>query len=742
MVNKKSEIEKIDRCISELVYEKIQLKKAYNYYHCIRDAEQFRHLEENYGLGTPTSVTFTPLIKKHIDVLVGEYLELDQDLQVTCKDNETISNIMRDKQLKIDEELYKYLKKYLQNAIVNILLNAEQPVNDPFVEKEMQQIKESVEQNFISEYEIAAQNILEYIKHSRDIDLKNKLRIMFTDLLVTGICYYRVKPSNDKDSMIFEVLDPLNTFIERNRNEFYLNRSRRAVIRKWMTREQIIEEYGDDLSDEAISQLDEESGRRSYDESAVFLHIERNLDTVDGQNSYAGMFRNDGILGGLEATPLFPWDHEGLFNYNNARVFPVYECQWMEWDKKKQKTILHEGVKIGNEIYIAKGECEYSIRSKTCPEKCTLNLNGMFFNDRNGQPFSLMLTTMDLQDKYDMLLFFRDNLIATSGTVGDWIDVASLPSFLGDEMTERLQKWKAYKKNSIALYDSNQEGGQLINTTFNGYDDTIKTDAIQAIQLAIDSIEQQASSITGVFAEKLGQIQERDAVSNVKVGIHQSTLLTKQYFFAMDQMYREVNYDLLNLAKFVYKHGMNGTIILGDRLVKTFTALPEHYTVTDYDIHIQDSSEVYKLKDNIQMLNTEFIKAQMVDPLMAVDILSAKNITALRKAIEKALKNQKAENDLQGQLKQQVEQLTEQNKQLQKQFNDSQNEVKRLQSQVDASTQAQIELDKKRVAIEEQEVRDKKDYNDKQIEVKKEQLLVEIQQMNDGNPYNDKVHDV
>lgn len=39
-----------------------------------------------------------------------------------------------------------------------------------------------------------------------------------------------------------------------------------------------------------------------------------------------------------------------------------------------------------------------------------------------------------------MLIYYRDNLIATSGTVGDWIDAASLPSWLGVEMPERLEK--------------------------------------------------------------------------------------------------------------------------------------------------------------------------------------------------------------------------------------------------------------------------------------------------------------
>ena len=47
------------------------------------------------------------------------------------------------------------------------------------------------------------------------------------------------------------------------------------------------------------------------------------------------------------------------------------------------------------------------------------------------QPFSLVLACANLQDKYDLLHFFRDNLIANSGTTGDWLDLSVLPTALG-----------------------------------------------------------------------------------------------------------------------------------------------------------------------------------------------------------------------------------------------------------------------------------------------------------------------
>ena len=252
--------------------------------------------------------------------------------------------------------------------------------------------------------------------------------------------------------------------------------------------------------------------------------------------------------------------------------------------------------------------------------------------------------------------------------MGDWLDAAHLPTFLGEEMPERAQKWLAYKKQGIAWYDSSQEGTQMLNTTFNGYDDTLKAQAIQAFQMVLESIEQQACSITGVFQEKLGGIQQRDAVSNVKVGIRQSTLLTKQYFSAMDLMYKEVNYDLLNLAKIVFKKGITGTLINGTRLNQIFTALPEYYTMTDFDIHIQDSTETFHDKENLKATSIELIKSGQVDPTMIFNIMTAKNVGELKEYIEDAVQSRKQENDIVSQLQQQLQQMQQQAQQLQQQL--------------------------------------------------------------------------
>jgi hypothetical protein len=47
--------------------------------------------------------------------MVGEFLGTPILPKITCKDKETISNIQREKQLKINAEIVDYLKHHLQN---------------------------------------------------------------------------------------------------------------------------------------------------------------------------------------------------------------------------------------------------------------------------------------------------------------------------------------------------------------------------------------------------------------------------------------------------------------------------------------------------------------------------------------------------------------------------------------------------------------------------------------------------
>ena len=237
----------------------------------------------------------------------------------------------------------------------------------------------------------------------------------------------------------------------------------------------------------------------------------------------------------------------------------------------------------------------------------------------------------------------------------------------------------------------------------------------------------------------LAQYEQRDAVSNVKLGVTTSGLLTKQYFDYMDTIYKEVNYDLLNLAKLVYPNGMQGVIVMGDRYSQIFTALPEHYTVTDFDIHIEDSTATFRDRETINALSTELVKAGFADPEMIVNIVEDKNMTELKRYVEQSMKIKKEESSMVQQLQQQLQQSDQQIKEFEKQNQQLQSQLSQLQNQANQIEQAKIEIEQQRVELDHEKVKNDKTYQDQTIEVKKQQLQAQVAQMFDQNPYNDKI---
>lgn len=380
-------IKNIDRAIVELVYDKHQIIKAYNYYHGKRDPEQFRHLEENYGIGTPTAVEFIPLVRKHIDVLVGEYLSVPTLPKVSCKDSKTLSIINNEKKEFLNTSLTKELNKYIKDILISLEKGDEVGEKMPQYNKIIEDLKQK-EVSYISKYEIAGQNIIDYCLKSQAVDFINKRRLILLDILVSGTCYFQVIPSEADTNVNFRILNPINTFVDRNPNSEYLKESGRAVIREYLTKQQILKQWGHLLSKDEIDELDslEEFG---FDGTTTYL---RSYDSV------LSNYQTDGILGGFEVTTLVPSEinHSKYF-----RTYPVYYVEWLQADKENGEYISnrYEGVRIGSSIYIPTGKSKNMVRSADNPKTCSLSINGIFFGNRNGDPISLILSTANLQDR-------------------------------------------------------------------------------------------------------------------------------------------------------------------------------------------------------------------------------------------------------------------------------------------------------------------------------------------------------
>ena len=716
-----------DNICNTLVYDKDYIRKAYNCYNGKMDKDQYRFIEENYGIGSPTSVEFIPLIRRHIDRLIGEHLSNKIKPKVTCKDSDTLTNIFKEKQRKIYESELNRIKNSLYDSLEAIFDPSYKRKLDAS-DEELAKLKHDIDKDFISEYEVSAQHIINFFMQNRDINLSYKFKTLFLDILVAGQCFYKVSVANQGETPDIEVLNPTDVFYERNVHSPFIKDSTRAVVRRYLDKQQILSRYGSKLSDEDVKEINTKLINYSdYNSNVVYVRTE-----------------SGGLVSGTGVSTIDEYNSE-VQDRRSYDLYPVYDIEWIstnkyedENGKTRYRMDRYEVTRIGQDIYICSGKDEEVIRSIEHPDRCTIKLNGMSYSDRNGQPFSLVLATKTIQEKYNILFYHRDALIASSGIKGDFLDVAQLPQFLGKTPQERLMKWTGYKRKlGVALINTAQDGSQSnLNTIYKGYDDTLDGNAINALQMAITQLEEVCSSITGVYRESLGSIEQRDAVTNVEVGIKQSNIITKQYFNLMDNIIAEVLKDAVNAAKVSYKDGMVGSIILGNKLQKVFTVDPKHFSFTDYDIHIADNSDVVKDMQKIEAMTYEFIKAGNIDPSVIIEGVTSESISDFKYDLLKSINKQKEEAGQSNQMMQQIQQYEQELKNAQK-------EIQALTKKASDFEQAKLKLEaeknKNQYEVQKESNKYTKEKIDNEKEIQDKRTDIELGQLFDGNPYNNKI---
>ena len=205
----------------------------------------------------------------------------------------------------------------------------------------------------------------------------------------------------------------------------------------------------------------------------------------------------------------------------------------------------------------------------------------------------------------------------------------------------------------------------------------------------------------------------------------------------MDLIICELLMDGLNQAKKTWKHGLTGTIVLGEYQQRIFTALPEYFTLTDFDIHIISSSQIMEEMERTKAIIPELVKGGVMPPEAIIECLSAKGYSDLKHKVTRAIKQQKEENNVLQQLQQKVEESGKQVQQLQQELEKAQKQIKQLDEQ-------RLQLEQHKIQLEYQvdnfKAQTERTYRENWYEVEKRKVEIEAAQLFDGNPYNDKVN--
>lgn len=668
----------IDYWIANLVREKAWIKTFRNYYSGVRDKAEFQHLTDNFGIGSPSSLNFTPLIKPRIDALLSQVESETFTYMATCIDDKTIDIIAEEKKSKKIAEIEGAVQAYSKAAVKAFKSNPEDTGQPPSeLSTTLDKISSKYGTNYLSDFEIAAQDVLKYFETETHLDLKQKLKQLALDVLITGECHFRVVVDRVGADPKLIIIKPENMFYNKNTNSQYYDTSDASVHREYKTRKEVLHEYGKYMSKEQKEYI---YGDRARVRTARSLRSGMDLELYYGDED----------------------TYQGQKSYSMLDTLEVYHVEWKalnkvkltDEDKKDEEQVeggyqsdvqtygyrmdRYEGVRISGSVYVNCGKSSHVPRSESRPYDCQLSYNGIVYNDRGGKPFSLVGAMKDLQDVYDLTLFYRDNLIANSGVPGSRINIAGIPRQLGNEFMERLMKFIALKKNGFELIDPTEPGSQLFNH-YGEFDGSVNGQSLQGINVVLQTMERQADLIAGTNQQMLGQIAERDAVGNVKTGIQQSLMINQDLFELIRTNQKRLLIDMLNNAKIAYKKGKKASYIAGSESY-VFSIAPDKFCYSDYAISISYSSKDVAKITELKTIAKEYAKSGLISPDVLTKAIMSDSVTEINRIIAEAWAISKLENDELKQAKQQVEEFDKQMKQMQQELATAQQQVKSFES--------------------------------------------------------------
>lgn len=721
-------MENLDYWIRSFVRDRNTIRTYRNYYAGVRNDAEFAYLTENFGLGTPSKLNFTNLIKPRIDALIGQTLKEATIFKVACLDDKTISVLEEEKKSKLLTQATQAVDAFVQ-ANMAAGANQDQQQGASALTQSLGKLKDKFGTNYLSDLEIAAQDVLKYFNQSVHMGVKQKLKQMALDLFITGQCYYRVYCETIGSDPILEVIKPENIWVNKNTNDQYEEDSTDAMVRReFWSRKEVIRKLGKYMDKEQKEELFGETTRLSTGRV-----IRQGID-IESTDMSDEVYRHQKSYSMADTLEVFhvEWKTLTEVKMTQEEIDNNVSADGYQTDvKKTYRTDVYEGWRVGGTVYVNCGKRTISPRSQGTPLDTTFSYGGVSYNDRGGKPFSLVGAMKNLQDIYDLTIFYRDNLIANSGVAGSRINIAGIPKKLGNSFMERLQTHMSLKKNGWELIDPTEQGAHLFQN-YGDFDNSVNGSSLQGLENVLQSIEKQADLLAGVNQQVLGQISERDAVTNVKQGIIQTLLINEDMFELLRSNNKRMFTSLLNTAQVAYSKGKKGSYIAGSEAY-VFQVNPEQFSLTDFAIDISYSSNDEVKLQTMKELAKEYIAGGLLDPKSLTHIILSDSATEVKEIVDKAWVQQQQTQQAQGEGAQQVEQLQQQIQQLQNELSKAQSQLQSNGNSVDQFKQKELETKQKessdKMDIERQKLENEKNAKERELQIKQELVQLEREQM-------------
>jgi hypothetical protein len=656
----------------------------------------------NENLTFPASMQHYDIISPSLMSLIGEEIKRADNFRVVAEDADSISR----KERMLTEKIKYLLKEQLMSEIDPENVD---PNNKPTSLEELIKYEKYNSSDYI---EITANKMLAYLK--RNLNTKYLFSKGWKDALIAGEEIYWTGISNGEP--IARRCNPPDITVVLDGDSDFIDDAIAVVETRLLSPATILDEYGDELKSSEIDELEELvksiSSRGTAIRGPLILPQFSSTDPgyANFNNTTNGEVRL--VINGLIRVVRVEWmsmEKVGILKYpdENGQIQEVqvdetfkltpelkeqgWEVEWF-WINEPW-----EGIKIGDRIYTAIRPKVNQRRKLDNPYYSKLGYSGLIYNATNSVSVSFIDRMKPYQYLYNILMYRLELAFASDMGKIFLMDLAQIPRSEGIDLDQWMYYLKAMKIGFINSHEEGKRGsrqGHISN--FNQFQsiDMSLSNTIQQYINSLEYIKNQVSFLTGISAQRLGEIQASEGVGNVNNSLAQSSNITEYYFNAHDEVKRRVYTSLLECAKIAWREGKKVQYVLDDLGIELLNIDGLDMENTELGVFLSNSQKDKEVIDTLKGLFQSALQSDKANLSDIASVIGKDSIQEITKLLEQREK-EKLERDQQNQqqqLKVEQDQITIQNKIHEEQLADKQSDRELQQYIADTNNATKIQV--------------------------------------------------
>jgi hypothetical protein len=660
-------------------------KKDYeNYllYNGVFDPKQFEYITDTYGITSPARLVNHPMIAPKIDLLVGEFMSQPLDFGVEAVNEAAVVK-------KLDKKVKLVAEKVLKEVRTEI----EKELGITFEEEDMGlEIPDDIDKFLkLNGRETVEQMVFIGLQHLiQKYSLQHIFKQGLYDIAITSKEFYNCSVKQG-DPYVRRV-DPRSLIYDISSDTECLQDSAWVAEERYLTVNEIIDEYGDYLTPEQVVAVE----KLRYESKDYFNKYNK---------PYRWYFQDDASSPMRVRIVTAEWKSIKMLKVKLSenkhdpetpfrKILPDdYKMKKGDNVEKKAYTDIWTATMIGHDIVVNARSKPNQIRREDNYAVSCLSYVGVIKNNIDSITLSIVDSLKNIQMLYNIVMYHIELSLARSGGKAVVYDTSQKPKGIS------LDNVFYHAKNSgVIPINTKQEGNQVGGfNQFQQIDFTLSNSVQQLINLKM-MLEATAEQLTGISRAREG-FTKSDAVGVNERSVMQSSLITQPLIANHVRTMDMVMNQLADLMKIAWGDGKRVAHFMGEAGAKMMKVTSEIKN-SDYAIYVKNTSKDRRDKEKIEALGQQVLSGagaegflQMIKVMNSVNAKDAEIL--LEQGLDAIRESQQAQQQQAMEMQQQASEAEQASKQAEMQLKQMDIDAKIKVAQIDA--EAMIEATRMKI---------------------------------------------